>query len=827
MLYRGLGVSLLLCLIGLPVLAQVSEDSTVGTVVSGTGPFTVTGGTQELTTLFHSFSEFSPGTNDVTFALDGGQNMVNVVIGRVTGSNASFLDGQLSLTGGNSPDLFLINPNGISFGSNASLSLPGSFIPSTAESVLFSHGLEFNAATSNEAPLLTVSTPAGLQFGAEASTSQPTLEVVNTGHSIVNAGLSLLTGGGGDVGLRIAPQETLALIGHDIRLSGGIVSNTLGGHLHLGSPQSGTVELKTSPAGWDFDYINVSDLGNITLNNRALVDTSSLVVGHLTVNTQTLNLENGSLLLAQNYGSQSGTDLDIQATDDINIIEVDSSGGDIIPSGIVSSTFGTGNGSTVNLTADNLSMRSGGRIVANSFIGSGQGGDVKIQVDDTLNLAEVGGNTSASLLGAVTGSSGNAGDVWVTGNQLLISGGASLSTFTLDSGNSGTLSIDMSERVDIEGFSLAIGQASNLAATTLGSGNAGDVLVNTPQLNLRNTGRLDSSTTASGNAGNITVNATQGITVEGGIQTPIQLLSSISSSADIPSDTFRSIFGLPAIPTGNAGNVTLITPSLVVEEGAEVAVKSLGTGEGGTLTINAEQISLDQGGQLSALTTAGNGGNISLTVDRLLLMRRNSLINAESRNIGDGGNIVLASPIILGLENSDIVANAVSGDGGNISITTRGLLGLEFRDQLTAGNDITASSELGVTGTVEINNFVVNPDSGLVELPIDLVDTSKQIAQGCTSSGNEFIATGRGGIPNHPTQGNQNRFWTDIRNLASEPSHSTSTLPLSPSSQSSVPLTEATTWHTNTTGQIELAVATNQRELTSYTTCSGISVNHL
>ena len=68
-------------------------------------------------------------------------------------------------------------------------------------------------------------------------------------------------------------------------------------------------------------------------------------------------------------------------------------------------------------------------------------------------------------------------------------------------------------------------------------------------------------------------------------------------------------------------------------------------------------------------------------------------------------------------------------------------------------SDIIASSQFGINGTVKINDFMTDPDSGLVELPSGLVDASTQIAKGCASNqGNTFIATGRGGVAALPIE---------------------------------------------------------------------------
>ncbi|MEL6259902.1 MAG: hypothetical protein AAFR12_02460 [Cyanobacteria bacterium J06626_6] len=73
--------------------------------------------------------------------------------------------------------------------------------------------------------------------------------------------------------------------------------------------------------------------------------------------------------------------------------------------------------------------------------------------------------------------------------------------------------------------------------------------------------------------------------------------------------------------------------------------------------------------------------------------------------------------LIIGRENSDIVANAADGRDGNINIITQGIFGLQFRSQLTPQSDITASSQIGIDGTVKIENAGLDADSGLMTLP--------------------------------------------------------------------------------------------------------------
>ena len=151
---------------------------------------------------------------------------------------------------------------------------------------------------------------------------------------------------------------------------------------------------------------------------------------------------------------------------------------------------------------------------------------------------------------------------------------------------------------------------------------------------------------------------------------------------------------------------------------------------------------------------SSEGANITLDIQDLLWMQNNSLISAEAYDTANGGNITInnAEGFTIGLrfQNSDISANATQGNGGNIDITTQNIFGLLFRDRKTSYSDITASSKFGVSGEVTVNQLNVNPDSGLIELPSNLVGTTK-IEAGCAASaGNNFVISGRGGLPQSP-----------------------------------------------------------------------------
>ena len=309
----------------------------------------------------------------------------------------------------------------------------------------------------------------------------------------------------------------------------------------------------------------------------------------------------------------------------------------------------------------------------------------------------------------------------------------------------------------------------------------------------------------------MTINASESIEVRGVAQN--NQASSIDAVGSILPPLFQEIFDLPALPSGNSGNLLLNTPVLQVSDGGVISVDHEGTGNAGFVQIESDEILLDRAGELSASTISGEGGNIILNIRDSLQLRRGSAIDAESFGIGDGGNITIDSDTIALLENSRINANAFEGAGGNIDITTSGLF-------VAPDSQITASSQFGVDGTVSVNNPVVDPASGLVTLSTAPLNPNTQVQNSCAVAlENRFAITGNGGLPEDPNQPLQGHtIWRDTRlseiqsDLISNP---TETEPET-SSISTPSFVEATGWRTNSRGQIELVAASSHSSHTSW-----------
>ncbi|MEJ1931637.1 S-layer family protein, partial [Nostoc sp. NIES-2111] len=732
---------------------------------------------------------------------------------RVTGGSVSYIDGLIeTINTNNSVSLFLMNPNGIIFGQNARLNISGSFVGTTAQSIQFADGTEFSTVNGST-PLLTMSVPIGLQIGQNPGA----ITVKGLGH-LLNPARSFapLRESGQRTGLQVQSGKSLALVGGNVLLEGGLLT-ALQGRVELGAVDTGTIGLNGNSQGWSLDYGKISQFRNLNLYQQSLVDVSGTQAGNIQIQASQLNVKDGSVILSQNLGSLPSGNISIKTTESLQVLGESSRG----VSSVSTENLGLGKAGDIQITTPQLQMAGGATIATRGF-GAGRTGDVTINAS-TLNLdgTSKASPTQRTSIFTVTNSVGLGGDLNVVADQIQLTSGAFISSSTFGKGTGGSVFINAKDSVYILGFDPVVTSPSVIGTATYSSGTSGDLNLVTPRLSIQGGGRVDASTYASGKAGNIEIQATDFIEVTGG-DLKVNNPSVITASAFLLNPILRRVLRLPDMPTGDAANINIQTSNLIVTDDGIINVRNDGSGQAGNVKIQSDRISLNRHGSILATTKSGQGGEIFLTADNLIL-KNGSLIATTARELGNGGNIRIDAPIILGIGNSDIVANATQGYGGNIEIVTQGIFGLQIRPVLTPDNDITASSELGVNGNVQINNIDVDPSSGLVVLPANITDSSQQIATGCSvTQGSSFVATGRGGVPQNPTQQIiSDRTWSDIRDISAYRKSNTVTAQI----QLPSTLVEATSWYRNAQGKVEFITNQPHVNVRTQLACSQISQN--
>ncbi|ELS00668.1 filamentous hemagglutinin family N-terminal domain [Xenococcus sp. PCC 7305] len=627
-------------------------------------------------------------------------------------------------------------------------------------------------------------------------------------------------------------------IGKDIRLTAPQIligpsndfDNEFVGVALFGEGQGGNIEIEA-------DYLEISgnqlavatfglgDSGNISINaDEILLQDNSFIfavglspiggnTGDIEIRTNDLTLIDGSQISSQIIDENIGNsgNINIKSANSVNLI---GNFGDL-PSGIITQIFpdAVGSGGIISITTSSLNLKDGGQVFA-STEGNGNAGNILIEARDVSidGVALPSPEFSLSFIRSLIVSEvldpaiGNGGTIDINAEQLTVTNGGLISASIDGTGNAGDIKITATKSAFFDGiFTSAnleesLPSRANVAVFEGGTGEGGTLTITTPSLSVTNGAQLQALTEDSGNAGDIRI-----------FDTDFVLLS--GANTGLFSDTTET-------STGNAGNIFVDSEVIEIRDRAEISVDSKGTGEGGTITLSGDDLTLDDQGRISATTASTDGGDITLNINDLILLQRESNIATDAGTAGaggNGGNITINTPFIVApaSENSDITADASQGNGGNIDITATGLFGIEFREEETDRSDITASSEFGLAGIVVINNPDVDPTAGLVELPDQTTDPSDRIIAGCGAvEGNSFTITGRGGLPENPTNSIRGQaVLSDLRDFTdadSDPNLPTVKLERS---RSQVPksIVQVSGWLVNQDGEVEL-VATLPQE---------------
>ncbi len=672
--------------------AQVTLDGTLGPASALAGPdYLISDDLGQLrgANLFHSFGEFTIDTGEsATFT---GPASVDNILGRVTGGDASFIDGRLS---SQIPDanLYLMNPSGMMFGPNASLDVSGSFHATTADYIRLADGVRFNAAMPRS-KVLSSAPPEAFGFLRENP-------------SAITVQGSLAT----------PERKSLSLVSGGVQVNAGTLSAP-NGRIDIASVVTAG---EVVPGNDDLNVESIDRFGEINVSNGGLIATTGEGGGTIFVRGGELVLSGGSGIEADTQGSEDSGGIDVKAESVI-----------LTGSGtfISANTFGEGDGGKLSVEASSVNI-AGAESNAGLFTGAGPGssgsaGDIVINTENlkmqngiinTQSFPGVGGNggditiNSATVdmddsrIDSSTGGSGDAGNITLDVANLEIRRGSDLFAGTWGEGTAGkggNILINNAEYMLLTGDDQTEDFAL-ISAATFSSGNAGNLTINTENLDMR-TAQISVSTFGEGQGGILSVDANR------------VFLSGSGDGSAFVTGIFNSA-GSDA--TGNAGEIRIKAGSLELRNGAQISVSSSGSGDGGNALIEADTVFLSKEGEVfpsgifAHAGGSGNGGNLTIKTGRLDL-RNGAQISGSVFSDGDAGIMFLeADSIFLSNEDADNVtgiftqAHDGSGDAGNLIIKADSL---EIRNGARVSTTTFTEGQGGEV-LIETDNLFISDD---------------------------------------------------------------------------------------------------------------------
>ena len=565
-----------------------------GTVVTGTN-----------TNLFYSFSQFNISNGDTALFQCTACPTINNVISRVTGGNASTIQGTLQSLVPNA-NVWLFNPNGVVLDTNAQINVPAAFHLGSADSVLAADNTPVYS-TNPSTSTLTAATPT--QFGFGSAAGDITINNVSINLNLSND-------------IEIASAKSIVINNSEITTTGNLILTAQNG-------------IEANVVGLNSFFLPTTDVfigGNTIINGNLNASDSFINSG---------GAINGNVI-ANNDLFNSGT-INGNATANNDLDNVDTINGDAT--------------ATTNLT--NTGIIQGNALAINGILNNGSFGEGGLETGEINGNATAGTNLinypDSIILGDATANN----DI---DNYGLIQGNAAASTGTLTNGGlffrrfyDGTINGDASAGTDIiNDTDSTIGSSSSNQITTGSLLNKGTINGNvqlTSTLNNSNTATINGNVVSThtntntvtsdffsnklNNDGVITGNIASNIDNQGNITgNVIADNTAFTGNGTITGTKTASITNSGTI-TGSAIAITDITNNAVINGNAQASNILNNTG---SITNGATATDINNSGTITNGATATNdltnsGGIINSTVikaGRNLTNQNNGIINADT-----------------------------------------------------------------------------------------------------------------------------------------------------------------------------------------------------
>jgi filamentous hemagglutinin family protein len=657
-----------------------APDNTGTAVTPGpTGRYDITGGSRSKdgANLFHSFTRFGLNSGETANFLSN--PVIKNILGRVVGGDASLINGLIQVSGGNS-NLFLMNPAGVIFGTNARLDLSGSFFATTASGIGFDNRW-FNGTGANDYASL-IGTPNAFAFPAESGS------IVNAGKLAVGNGQNLtLLGGtaistgelsapGGQITVAAVPGENLVrlsqqgmLLSLEVVPSPGVSGSTALPFSPLSLPR-----LLSGRGVENATGIITNAQGQVVLTggDTVLAGAGTAVVSGA-VDVSAVNGTGGTVNVLGDRVGLFGANINASGADGGGTVRI---GGDF-----------RGAGSVPNAMMTYVDGKSAIAVNATQF---GNGGNAILWADNTTAFF---GRISARGISTTPGTSGVGGLVEVSGKQRLVFNGTVDTTGT---NGLGTLLLDP-ENIVITDAAAAADDAAIVANNNILA------TATSPQQNSSATSLTISATALESMSAtaNVVLEALNDITIAdlAGDRLSFQATTgSVTFRADADRsgsgafsmnarDTISTAGGAIAISgsqitagslLSNGGNISLNSPGTVVAK--NISTSNLNTGNSGNILVKGLNVTAEK------LDSSGSkkGGDVSLTAQENLTVTG---ITAGSGNINLTGNEIDLKGSSNSVNGTGFLVLQPWSPGQNIAIAGTGDLGTNSFLNLTA-NDL-------------------------------------------------------------------------------------------------------------------------------------------
>lgn len=387
----------------------------------------------------------------------------------------------------------------------------------------------------------------------------------------------------------------------------------------------------------------------------------------MSISAKNLLLYDGSRILSRTHSSGNCSDISILADESIILSSKDKSPNEC---SIFFDTYGAGEAGTINLDAKLIEFSKGAKLSV-STQGTGKGGSIFINAQDfhmtgirydSITKPDQGTRIFVKSYGKMI-DAGDAGDLQIHADNIIMSDGAQIKAQTYGFGKGPNVTIIATEDIVLKGmegrgYPAMINASCDHLKMKSGENQSGNITIHAKNIQLKDGAWISTQTEGKGNAGTVDITAIQKLELSGECLN-VEKLSKDKKPSCIVSSAMRK-------SKGDGGTITINANEILLLNGAYIETGTQSSGNAGEINIKANTITLmktstdHKSCMIESNTQAkkfdrnilitGNGGHVS--------------INAKNLNMFDGARI----------SSSSIADKTSSGEAGDILVNLEGTL---------------------------------------------------------------------------------------------------------------------------------------------------------
>ena len=442
--------------------------------------------------------------------------------------------------------------------------------------------------------------------------------------------------------------------------------------------------------------------------------------GDVTIEAATIVIANGGELSAVTFAEGDSGNVRLNASDRLQLND-----GNALVS---TQTRGAGQAGNLTLTAPIIDILGTARLDSTTF-GTGNGGEIQVTAEQTLMIDALGGErTATGIFNEVKEQAiANGGNITLRADTIVVRS-AKLSGTMRGIGDSGDLVLEAATSLTLEG-----GSDLDVEVNGQAVGNGGNIMLRAPLIRIAEATEIETEVDGEGTVGRVEMTASDRLEIDSGqiqveidergrgvsgavvLVAPVVSLTNealieakldddaigTGSTITIVADTVEiqnSTLALDADrgSIGNSGDLRIEARTITLEDGARISTSTNGTGNAGVTNLRAsESVRIEASTIAGAVETRaiGNGGTVQIATPRLDLSA-GSTIQTQTEGVGVGGTIILSVEDLSLTEGAQISASTLGEfPGGNVTIQATGTIAID--------GDIPQADDLsdGVAGT--------------------------------------------------------------------------------------------------------------------------------